>query len=112
MRHPENQKGDEGSIKMFLLGKFKISGHSMEPAIENGQEILVSSLPFLFSKPKTGDMIAFSFARPGLTKLAVKRIKKINGNKYLIEGDNKSDSKKFGWIERKNIIGKVVYIFK
>lgn len=106
---------------MVLLKKFKVSGHSMEPTIRNGQEILVSSLPFLFSKPKTGNIIAFiafSFTRPGLAKLVVKRIKKINGDKYLnggkyfTKGDNESDSREFGWIERKNIIGKVVYVFK
>lgn len=33
-------------------------------------------------------------------------------SKYFLEGDNKKesiDSRKFGWIDRKNIIGKVVY---
>lgn len=96
----------------MLLGKFKISGHSMEPALKNNQEVLISGLPYLFSKPKVGDIIAFTFARSDLAKLAVKRIKKINGSKYLTEGDNKNDSREFGWIERKNIIGKVVYVLR
>lgn len=78
----------------------------MEPTIKNGQEILVSSLPFLFSKPKVGDMVAFKDSG----KWIVKRIKDVKGNQYLVVGDNKSDSKKFGWIERGKIIGKVIYI--
>lgn len=90
----------------MLLGKFKISGHSMEPTLTNGQEILVSGLSFLFSKPKIGDLIAFK----DLDKLIVKRIKEVKGDKYLVKGDNDKDSKEYGWIERKRVIGKVIYI--
>lgn len=91
---------------MPLLLRFKVSGHSMEPTIKNNQEILVSSLPLLFFKPKVGDMIAFN----DLDKWIVKRIKEVNGEKFLVEGDNKKDSKEFGWIEKEKIIGKVIYI--
>lgn len=103
-----NQKGNEGSIKMFLLGKFKISGHSMEPALKNGQEVLVSKLSYLFLKPKVGDIIAFKNS----SKWIIKRIKELKGDRYLVKGDNKFDSMEFGWIERKDILGKVVYEFK
>lgn len=84
----------------------------MEPTIKNGQVILISSLPYLISNPKVGEIIAFSLARPGLKRLIVKRIRKINIDKYLVKGDNKKDSKEYGWIERKEIIGKVIYILK
>lgn len=92
----------------MLLGKFKISGHSMEPALKYGQEVLVSGLFYLFSKPKDGDIIAFK----GSDKWIIKRIKESKADKYLVKGDNKSDSREFGWIERKNIIGKVVYVLR
>lgn len=91
----------------MLLGKFKVSGHSMEPVIKSGQEIIISGLPYLFSSPKKNDVVAFKEKQ----KFIVKRIKKIENGKYKVSGDNKKDSKEFGWIERKTIIGKVIYIF-
>lgn len=78
----------------------------MEPIIKNGQEILVSSLPFIFKGPEIGDIIAF---KNGYS-FVVKRIKKANKNRFFVKGDNNEDSKEYGWIERKRIIGKVIYI--
>lgn len=89
-----------------ILFRFKISGHSMMPLLKPGQEIIVSSLPYLFSNPKQGNVIAFKSGN----KFIVKRIKKITGHKLLVTGDNKSDSKDYGWINKKDIIGKMIYI--
>lgn len=94
---------------MLLLSRFIISGHSMEPTIKNGESILVSSIPFLFSKPKIGDIVAF--LEKDSRKVFIKRIIKMNKNKYFLTGDNKKDSKDsrvFGWIGRREIVGKVV----
>lgn len=91
----------------MLLRKFKVSGHSMEPAIENGQEILVSSLPFIFKDPETGDIIAFKNG----DKFVVKRIKKAGKNSFFVKGDNNEDSREYGWIEKERIMGKVIYIY-
>ena len=90
---------------MVFLQKFRVSGHSMMPTLKPGQEILVSSLPYLFVDPKVGEIIAFKEGN----KFIVKRIKKAENGKFLVQGDNKNDSKNFGWIEKKNIIGKVIY---
>lgn len=76
----------------------------MLPKLKPGQQILVSSLPYLFSKPKIGDIIAFKDGR----KYIIKRIKNIKKNKYQVVGDNHDDSKNYGWIDRKQIIGKLV----
>ncbi|HLC88346.1 MAG TPA: S26 family signal peptidase [Patescibacteria group bacterium] len=94
---------------MVFLQKFRVIGHSMEPLIIAGQEILVSSLPYLFFKPKVGDIIAFSLAKKDLSNFIVKRIKEVAGDKFLVQGDNKDDSKDFGWVEKKRIVGKVIY---
>lgn len=90
---------------MILLKKFKIHGHSMEPIFKEGSEILVSFVPFFFAKPKTGDIIAFWH----FDKVLVKRVKKAKQSRYLVEGENVSDSLKIGWIEKKDIIGKVIF---
>lgn len=76
----------------------------MEPIIFNGEHVLISSIPFLFSKPKVGNIIAFKKNK----KIFVKRIAKISGEKYFVKGDNKKDSLDIGWIERKVILGKVI----
>ncbi len=92
----------------MLLGKFKISGHSMEPFFLNNQTVLISSIPFLFSKPKNGEVVVFEHKN----KKYIKRITKLSNNRYFLEGYNKKDSldsKKIGWIEGKNIIGKIVF---
>ena len=93
---------------MLFLSRFVISGHSMEPTLTQGKSILVSSIPFIFSKPKVGDIVAFK--KDG--KTFIKRITKINGEKYFISGDNEKDSldsRKFGWINKSDILGKVIY---
>jgi len=79
----------------------------MEPTIQNGQTVLVSSIPYFFSKPKIGDVVAFKKDN----KVLIKRIGKIDGKKYFVSGDNKEDSmdsRKFGWLTKKDILGKVI----
>lgn len=79
----------------------------MSPKIAEGQEVLVSSLPFLFFEPKIGDIVAFK----KFNKVFIKRVKKINSDKYYLIGDNKEDSldsKNFGWVSKKLVIGKAL----
>lgn len=76
----------------------------MEPLIKEGSFLLASSLPFLFRKPKNKDIIFFR----SQGKTIVKRIIKREQNRYIVEGDNTSDSKKFGPVSRKDILGKVI----
>ncbi len=91
---------------MLLLGRFKVFGHSMEPTLNEHSIVFVSSVPYFFSLPKINDIVVFR--KEG--KTMIKRVKKRNGNKYFIEGDNKSDSLEVGWIERRDIMGKVVFV--
>lgn len=77
----------------------------MLPTFKPGQEILVSSLPYLIFNPKIGDIVAFKDG----DKSVIKRIKEVGEDRCLVQGDNKKDSKDFGWIEKNKIIGKVIY---
>lgn len=95
----------------MLLRKFKILGHSMEPAFKNGDIVIASNIPYIFRKPKVKDVIAALVKE----KIYIKRVKNINNGKYFIEGDNKRDSidsKKLGSINKKQILGKIVYKVK
>lgn len=85
-----------------------------------GQSVLVSNIPYLFSKPKNGDIVvfkkepAFAKASSGKEKIFIKRIARIAGQKYFITGDNKNDSldsRGLGWIRRQDILGKVITLY-
>lgn len=100
-------------IKNYILRfspilKYKIEGSSMSPTINNGQLIFVNKLAYLIARPQKHDIIALHDPRDG--KILIKRITKINRTKFFVQGDNKiasTDSRVFGWIEKKAIIGKV-----
>src|SRR6266581_1853828 len=95
---------------MFLLFPFlilKISGHSMEPAIKNGQTVLVNRLSYLFKQPKIKEIVAFKYGG----KVLIKRITKRENGKYFLSGDNPNDSmdsRVFGLVAKRAIIGKFV----
>ena len=93
---------------MLLLGRFKISGHSMEPFIKNGESIMASGLLYLFKDPKIKDIVVFKDKN---NKILIKRITKIKNGEYFLEGDNKSDSldsKQMGLIKRNQIMAKFI----
>lgn len=77
----------------------------MEPSIKFNSEVLVSSIPYILSNPKVGDVVALSF----FNKILIKRIKKIKSSHFLLGGDNINDSLKIGWVKKSDIIGKVIY---
>lgn len=88
----------------MLIGLCRISGHSMMPLFMSGDKVIVSRLPYFFAKPKINDVIVFNVNG----KKIIKRIKKIDEDRVLTIGDNKGDSREFGWIENKKILGKVI----
>ncbi len=94
---------------MLLLSRFKILGHSMEPTLKQNQTVIASSIPYFFMKPKVGDIVILQRER-----CIIKRISKISGDNFFVQGDNKAstDSRDFGWINKKEIIGKVILNFK
>lgn len=81
----------------------------MEPTFKNGSIVIGSSIPYLFSRPKKHDIVVFKFDK----KIFIKRIKQIKDGRYFLAGDNAKDSldsRKIGWIERENILGKVLFV--
>ena len=82
----------------------------MLPTYKNGDELLALSW---FLKLKEGDIVVVREPYHQYTSiLVVKRITKIKRDKLYVLGDNKlesSDSRKYGWINRKQIIAKVIY---
>ncbi|MBI3984360.1 MAG: S26 family signal peptidase [Candidatus Levybacteria bacterium] len=91
------------------MAKYKITGHSMEPLLKNGDKIIATGLFYLFQSPKINDIVVFKDSKG---KVFIKRIEKINKGKYFMLGENKKDSfdsRKFGEIVRNQILGKFIY---
>jgi len=91
----------------FPIRRFKIKNQSMVPYLHEHDEVI--TIPYFLLKPKTGDVIVFKHIVPPF--IFCKRIKKIVGDGVWVEGENKKisiDSRKFGFVDKKNIIGKVV----
>jgi phage repressor protein C with HTH and peptisase S24 domain len=80
----------------------------MLPVLKPNDHVIISSLPFYFSSPKTGDIVLFEHNK----KTLVKKISKISGNTARVVGENKSDSLKIKAIRKDQILGKVIYIIK
>lgn len=85
----------------------------MFPTLHSGDIVIASSLPYFFTTPKTNDIIICIDPRNG--KIMVKRIAKIDIKGFVVAGDNpgnSTDSRVFGHLNRRDIIGKVIYIKK
>lgn len=80
----------------------------MLPTLKPGTDVLVWCWFFTL---KVGDLVAIKYQG----KEIIKRIHYILDREYNVIGDNKkesTDSRKFGWIDRKEIIGKVIFYQK
>jgi nickel-type superoxide dismutase maturation protease len=90
-------------FKYSPLLLFKIKEHSMEPFLKDNDMVLV----FRFLKIKKGDIIVFKKEK----KIFIKRVIKIEDNRFIALGDNRKDSydsRKFGSISKKDIFGRVI----
>ncbi len=88
-----------------MIKRFQVRGHSMEPAIEAGQQFFVSKAENF----KVGDIIILR--HPQKEMFLVKRVKEEleNGN-FLAEGDNTGHTGEFT-IEKKQIVGKLTFCY-
>lgn len=83
----------------------------MYPKLHQGQHVLSFNWFYFFFSPKKGDIV---IARVKKLKV-IKKIKKVRGDEIFLEGENKkesTDSRSYGWINKKQILGKVFLILK
>lgn len=79
----------------------------MQPGLNEGDRAIVFRWAYLFSKPKAGDVVVF---HGNDDKTYVKRIAAAAAEgEFVVEGDNREDSKKVPPVRRSAIIGKVVW---
>ena len=72
-------------ISFFFIQKNVVLGDSMNPLLENGDEVLVDKLAYKIFKPKRGDVIVFKFKYLEDTYY-VKRIIGLPGETVQIKG--------------------------
>ena len=93
-----------------MLRIFRIHGNSLEPEYQSGDFVLVSKIPFLFHSPKPGEMIGFFHPAFGLL---IKQIGSYNPQtrQLFVMGTHPDsvDSREYGEISRKQVIGKVLW---
>ena len=104
-------------LLLWLLRKrkrFRVTGNSMLPLLQPGEEILVNLSAYQKSFPEVGDIVVANHPnRPNFQ--IVKRVTLVNedGNCFLI-GDNpteSTDSRSFGTVNPNKILGKVTSRF-
>jgi nickel-type superoxide dismutase maturation protease len=89
----------------FPIEVFKVKDRSMEPAISDGDYVVVSA----FSGIKVGDIVVLLHPKGDFP--IVKRVAKLTGDYIEVRGDNPAlskDSREFGRVRRSSLIGKVL----
>lgn len=107
-----------GIAVIYAFGiRASVVGDSMEPALSNGQEVLINKIAYQFSAPKQGDVIVFRpngnenahlsvkrvVATPGDTVQIIQGKVVINGAVYV--GDRADDTKDAGVAASEIVLG-------
>lgn len=93
--------------------RFRITGASMFPLLQPGDEVLVNVRAYRQRPPQIGDVVMVQHPREEVRM--VKRVTAVLPNDtYYVEGDNpgqSSDSRTFGPLPRTCILGRVTSLF-
>lgn len=104
-------------LLLWLLrarSRFRITGHSMRPLLQPGEEVLINPQAYRQQPPELGDLVVAQHPfKPNLR--IVKRVIEVreDGGCFIV-GDNgreSTDSRHFGSIAPQHIIGQVVCRF-
>ena len=92
-----------------MIQILKVTGESLSPFLLEGDFVVVSKIPFVLRRIRAGDIVVFK--QPGYGTL----IKKVDhfstdGNEIFVLGTHpeSTDSRQFGPLYRRQLIGKVV----
>ena len=96
-----------------MLRFLRVSGNSLLPVYQDGDFVLVSKIPYLFSTSKQGDIIAFRHEAHGTM---IKQVQAVSSDKDEIHvtgtHENSIDSRQFGPITKGDVLGKVIWHVK
>jgi signal peptidase I len=112
-----------GIFSILKIGRVKVEGPSMEPALYSGDWLAVrwfSPQHDAKAKPlvQHGDIVLVErLKQPGIfyiKRLIATQDEAKMGFQLWVEGDNPSgtDSRSWGWLERGEVVGKVLFRYK
>jgi len=88
----------------------KVTGESLSPFYQEGDYVVITTIPFLLRRLKPGATIVFSHDQYGML---IKQVKQVitHGNMIEVTGLNRYsvDSRTFGPIPLSAVIGKVIW---
>ncbi len=91
----------------FPIRIFRVADKSMEPTLNPGDYVFVNG----FSKKiKINDVVVVK--HPSKNIYIIKRVKKVDGDRYYVLGDNagkSDDSRKFGMLGADGLVGKLIF---
>ena len=112
-----------GIAAVSPIARFVVEGSSMLPTFEPGDRIIVNRAVYLWRAPRKGEVVVcqhpFDHEKPLLKRVAAvsgesvamgTRGYRLGPEEWCVVGDNpdgSSDSRAFGPIERRQIVGKV-----
>lgn len=94
---------------LFPFGRYAVEGGSMAPTVTPGERVLVNRAAYWLRDPRPGDLVVIRDPRDR-DRLLLKRIDREADGGWLVLGDNagaSTDSRAFGPVEKRSIIGKV-----
>ena len=93
-----------------MLRVLRISGHSLTPEYQPGDFVLISKIPWLFSRPHPGDVVAFHHSAFGLL---IKQISAYDPRLHQVTvlgtHADSVDSREFGPVSLPQVLGKVLW---
>ncbi len=96
-----------------MLKLLKVCENSLSPAYQEGDYVMVITVPLLFGAPRRGDVIVFRHEIYG-TMIKVVEAVSPGGQEFSVVGTHADsvDSRRFGPVSRKDVVGKVIWHIK
>jgi signal peptidase I len=92
-----------------MLQLIRVTGESLSPAYQEGDYVVITTIPFFLRSIKQGDTIVFKHASYGTMIKRVERVIQDQDQIYVVGShENSIDSQQFGPIGRKSLLGKVL----
>lgn len=90
------------------FARYKIYGDSMLPTLKEGYQVICYRWAYIKNSPKVGDVIVAKIKDLEI----IKRVMLIRDEEVYLKGDNEkqsTDSRNFGWIHNRQIVGKIIW---
>lgn len=110
----------DSGLREFLLWlvrrrqRFRVTGNSMLPLLQPGEEILINPNAYRQNAPQPGDIVIAYHPQQSTLRLVKRVVGTSDNGQYLLEGDNpleSTDSRFFGPVSAHQILGRVTSRF-